>query len=88
MMLDIYAEFVEKYLAIPVLRGEKTPAERFPGAEDTLCIEAMMQDRKDFRPGHPIFWARILPKPRKSHSSLIRAGMNLDGQQAGEFPPV
>ena len=51
MMLDTYAELAEKYLAIPVLRGVKTPAERFPGAVETMCIEAMMQDRKALQAG-------------------------------------
>ena len=51
MMLDIYARFVEEYLAIPVIKGEKSPTERFPGAVDTYCIEAMMQDRKALQAG-------------------------------------
>ena len=51
MMLDVYAGCVEDYLAIPVLKGRKSPAERFPGAVDTLCIEAMMQDRKALQAG-------------------------------------
>jgi prolyl-tRNA synthetase len=51
MMLDIYARLAEEYLAMPVIRGRKTAAERFPGAVDTLCIEAMMQDRKALQAG-------------------------------------
>jgi prolyl-tRNA synthetase len=51
MMLDVYARCVEACLAIPVLKGRKSPAERFPGAIDTLCIEAMMQDRKALQAG-------------------------------------
>ena len=51
LMLDVYAELAEKYLAMPVLRGLKTPAERFPGAVETMCIEAMMQDRKALQAG-------------------------------------
>ena len=51
MMLNIYAKFAEDYLAIPVIKGEKTPAERFPGAVNTYCIEAMMQDRKALQAG-------------------------------------
>ncbi|MBA2319976.1 MAG: proline--tRNA ligase [Deltaproteobacteria bacterium] len=43
-MLEVYAEFAEEILAIPVLRGRKSAAERFPGAVDTLCIEALMQN--------------------------------------------
>ena len=50
-MLDIYARCVEDYLAMPVIRGHKSAAERFPGAVDTLCIEAMMQDRKALQAG-------------------------------------
>jgi prolyl-tRNA synthetase len=50
-MLEVYARFVEDYLAIPVIRGRKTPQERFPGAVETLCIEAMMQDRKALQAG-------------------------------------
>jgi len=46
MMLDIYETLAEEYLAIPVIKGRKTLSERFPGAVDTMCIEAMMQDRK------------------------------------------
>ncbi len=43
-MLDVYATFVEEYMAIPVIRGKKTANERFAGAIETYCIEAMMQD--------------------------------------------
>ncbi len=51
MMLDVYTKLVEEYLAMPVIRGRKTASERFPGAVDTLCIEAMMQDRKALQAG-------------------------------------
>ncbi|HEY1811202.1 MAG TPA: proline--tRNA ligase [Kofleriaceae bacterium] len=50
-MLGVYAEFAEKYMAMPVIQGEKTAAERFPGAVQTFCIEAMMQDRKALQAG-------------------------------------
>ncbi len=43
-MMHVYAEFAEQYLAVPVIRGRKTPNERFAGALDTYCIEALMQD--------------------------------------------
>jgi prolyl-tRNA synthetase len=46
MILDVYTKFAEEVLAIPVIRGEKPVFERFPGAVDTYCIEAMMQDGK------------------------------------------
>ena len=51
MMLDVYARCAEEYLAMPVIKGQKSAAERFPGAVDTLCIEAMMQDRKALQAG-------------------------------------
>ena len=51
LMLDVYARMAEEYLAMPVIRGSKSEAERFPGAVDTLCIEAMMQDRKALQAG-------------------------------------
>jgi prolyl-tRNA synthetase len=50
-MLNVYADLVENYLAMPVIKGEKIPEERFPGAVDTYCIEAMMQDRKALQAG-------------------------------------
>ncbi len=45
-MLNVYADFHEKDLAIPVVRGRKTPSDKFAGAEDTYCIEALMHDGK------------------------------------------
>ena len=43
-MLDVYAEFAENYMAMPVIKGVKTANERFAGVVDTYCIEALMQD--------------------------------------------
>jgi prolyl-tRNA synthetase len=50
-MLEVYTEFAEKYMAMPVIQGMKTPNERFAGAEETYCIEAMMQDGKALQAG-------------------------------------
>ena len=50
-MLDVYADFAENYMALPVVKGEKTETERFPGAVRTYSIEAMMQDRKALQAG-------------------------------------
>lgn len=50
-MLDVYTQFVEEFLAIPVIKGEKTPSERFAGAVDTYSIEAMMKDGKAVQAG-------------------------------------
>ncbi|MEM6329674.1 MAG: proline--tRNA ligase [Planctomycetota bacterium] len=50
-MLDVYADFAEQHMAMPVIKGEKTAGERFPGAVATYSIEAMMQDRKALQAG-------------------------------------
>ncbi len=50
-MLDIYATFAEQYMALPVVKGVKTENERFAGADDTYCIEALMQDGKALQAG-------------------------------------
>src|SRR5687767_7407721 len=50
-MLDVYATFAEEYMALPVIKGVKTPNERFAGAEDTYWIEALMQDGKALQAG-------------------------------------
>ncbi len=61
-MLDVYTRFAEDYLAMPVIRGRKSAAERFPGAVDTLCIEAMMQDRKALQAGTSHFLGQNFAK--------------------------
>ena len=61
-MLDVYADFAENYLAIPVVRGPKTDSERFPGAVDTFAIEAMMQDRKALQAGTSHFLGQNFAK--------------------------
>ncbi|HAD97832.1 MAG TPA: proline--tRNA ligase, partial [Cryomorphaceae bacterium] len=43
LILDLYADFAEQFMAIPVIKGVKTESERFAGALDTYCIEALMQ---------------------------------------------
>ena len=61
-MLDVYTQFVEDHLAMPVVRGRKTPSERFPGAEDTTCIEAMMQDKRALQAGTSHFLGQNFAK--------------------------
>ncbi len=51
LILDIYATFAEEYMAMPVIKGVKTANERFAGADDTYCIEALMQDGKALQAG-------------------------------------
>jgi prolyl-tRNA synthetase len=61
-MLDVYAHFVEEYMALPVVRGVKTANERFAGAEDTYCIEALMQDGKALQAGTSHFLGQNFAK--------------------------
>ena len=61
-MLDVYADFVENYMALPVIKGVKTPNERFAGAEDTYCIEALMQDGKALQAGTSHFLGQNFAK--------------------------
>ncbi len=61
-MLDVYADFVETYMAVPVIKGVKTANERFAGAEDTYCIEALMQDGKALQAGTSHFLGQNFAK--------------------------
>ena len=61
-MLEVYATFVRNHLALPVYHGEKTASERFPGAVQTLCIEAMVQDRKAIQAGTSHFLGQNFAK--------------------------
>jgi prolyl-tRNA synthetase len=61
-MLDVYATFAEEFLAIPVIRGVKTASERFAGALDTYCIEALMQDGKALQAGTSHFLGQNFAK--------------------------
>lgn len=61
-ILDVYAEFAQKFMAMPVIKGVKTESERFAGAEDTLCIEAMMQDGKALQAGTSHFLGQNFSK--------------------------
>ena len=61
-MLDVYAEFAEGTLAVPVVRGRKTENERFAGAIDTYCIEALMQDGKALQAGTSHFLGQNFAK--------------------------
>lgn len=61
-MLDVYATFVEEWMSVPVIKGYKTANERFAGAEETLCIEAMMQDGKALQAGTSHFLGQNFAK--------------------------
>lgn len=61
-MLEVYADFAENYMAVPVIKGVKTPNERFAGADDTYCIEALMQDGKALQAGTSHFLGQNFAK--------------------------
>ena len=74
-MLEVYADFAENFMAMPVITGEKTEAERFPGADATFAIEAMMQDRKALQAGTSHFLGQNFSK-----SSSIKY-LSADGKE-------
>jgi len=61
-MMNVYADFVENYMALPVIKGVKTASERFAGAEETYCIEALMQDGKALQAGTSHFLGQNFAK--------------------------
>lgn len=61
-MMNVYADFVENFMAIPVIKGIKTANERFAGAEETYCIEALMQDGKALQAGTSHFLGQNFAK--------------------------
>ncbi|WP_088341658.1 proline--tRNA ligase [Robiginitalea sediminis] len=61
-ILDVYATFAEEHMGVPVIRGTKTPGERFAGAVETYCIEAMMQDGKALQAGTSHFLGQNFAK--------------------------
>lgn len=61
-MMHVYADFVENYMAVPVIKGTKTPSERFAGALETYCIEALMQDGKALQAGTSHFLGQNFAK--------------------------
>ncbi len=62
LMMNVYAEFVETYMGVPVIKGTKTESERFAGAEETYCIEALMQDGKALQAGTSHFLGQNFAK--------------------------
>jgi len=61
-MMNVYADFAENFMAIPVIKGIKTESERFAGAEETYCIEALMQDGKALQAGTSHFLGQNFAK--------------------------
>ncbi len=83
-MLRVYETFARDFLAIPVISGEKTESERFPGALQTLCIEAMVQDRKAIQTGTSHFLGQNFSKASGIRIPVpYRLDRTTPGRQAG-----
>lgn len=76
-ILDVYATFAEKYMGVPVLKGVKTESERFAGAEDTYCIEALMQDGKALQAGTSHFLGQNFAKAFDVKFATKEGGLDL-----------
>src|SRR5262249_44028524 len=61
-MLNVYSEFAEKWMGVPVIKGVKTESEKFAGADDTYCIEALVQDGKAIQAGTSHFLGQNFAK--------------------------
>ncbi len=87
-MLDVYETFVRDHLAIPVFSGEKSESERFPGAVQTLCIEAMVQDRKAIQAGTSHFLGQNFARASgiQFQSRDGDTGVRLDDELGHEHP--
>ncbi len=85
-MLDVYATFAEDYMAMPVIRGEKTAGERFPGAVNTYSIEAMMQDRKALQAGTSHFLGQNFSKAQEIKFLSAEGARNSPGRPRGACP--
>ena len=76
-MMNVYAEFAEKYMSMPVLKGIKTESERFAGAVDTYCIEALMQDGKALQAGTSHFLGQNFAKAFDVKFATQEGGLDL-----------
>jgi len=76
-ILDVYATFAEEYMGVPVLKGVKTESERFAGAVDTYCIEALMQDGKALQAGTSHFLGQNFAKAFDVKFATKEGGLEL-----------
>lgn len=87
-MLGVYADFAERFMAIPVVKGYKTESERFAGADETYCIEAMMQDGKALQAGTSHFLGQNFSKAFDVKFTNKEGKQDFRGQPLGELLPV
>ena len=85
-MLDVYADFAENTMAMPVIKGEKTEGERFPGAVATYSIESLMQDRKALQAGTSHFLGQNFAKAQEiKFQDLINFGIQNHKNGTSDF---
>ena len=87
-MLNVYADFHENDLAIPVIKGAKTPSDKFAGAEDTYCIEAMMHDGKALQAGPPTSSGTASPARSVSSSPIRTTSSSIRSRPPGASRPA
>ena len=86
-MVEVYATFAQEFMAVPVIKGLKTESERFAGAEETYCIEAMMQDGKALQAGTSHFLGQNFAKAFDVTYATKKENKRMYGPLHGEFLP-
>ena len=86
-MLNIYADFLENVLAMPVVKGQKTDKEKFNGAEETYTVECMMHDHKALRPALATTSATASPGPLTSPSPARTTPSTIPTRPPGGLHP-
>ena len=87
-MLGVYTDFVQDMMAMPVVPGEKTVTERFPGAVQTYSIEAMMQDKKALQAGTSHFLGQNFARAQRFNTCHLRVSESMPGRPPGVCPPA
>ena len=87
-MFNIYADFCENYLAMPVVKGRKTDKEKFSGAEATYTVECMMHDKKALQAGTSTTSATASPAPSTSPSPARTTSPTTPSRPPGACPPA
>ena len=87
-MMNVYADFVENHMAVPVVKGLKTESERFAGALETYCIEALMQDGKALQAGTSHFLGQNFAKAFDVSLQIKKENKNMFGLPLGVFLPA
>ncbi len=87
-MLEVYREFVEEYLAVPLIYGRKTAAKRFPGADETYAIEGLMADGRALQCGTSHFLGQNFAKAFEIRFLDDRIRCSTRGRPAGAFDPA